>query len=392
MPVTVPSNGLWINKNGKKICYNPWTHFEVNNPNGDVTICCDFGWVMGNVNHQSVEEIWNGEKFQAIRKRMLTIGAEEMCSKNCLLINGMKDYQSFSWYNNLSKTSACYENALINEAEIDQGQIILKSKPRFMRLAISFGCNYKCYHCYQKAPRKQSLKLPAKFINEVKTLSQFFQFFLIFGGEPTLFPEFREMLKFGENFPGLKFATTTNASLIHNFFEEIAKVNWAFIAVSLDAASKETYERLRGSLLWHRVNMNLEALAEIKKQKGFNFTLSMTVNSKNYHEIWDFVVLALSYGAIPKINLVANPDGITFLKEYLTFSNYERKIILKQIEKISREFPEIFSQTGLNVLQRQITMYHKIRFANSLLRLATKVFPQPVQKFIKSTLRVKEYL
>ena len=46
------SNGLWINKDGKKVCYNPWTHFEVNNPNGDVTMCCVNPIVLGNVNEQ----------------------------------------------------------------------------------------------------------------------------------------------------------------------------------------------------------------------------------------------------------------------------------------------------------------------------------------------------
>jgi MoaA/NifB/PqqE/SkfB family radical SAM enzyme len=81
------SNGLWLNRSGKKICYNPWTHFEVNNPNGDVTMCCDVPTVLGNVNEQSIEEIWNGEKYQKLRRMMFEQGAEKMCGPDCLLIN-----------------------------------------------------------------------------------------------------------------------------------------------------------------------------------------------------------------------------------------------------------------------------------------------------------------
>ena len=33
------TNGLWLIKHNKTICYNPWTHFEVNNTNGDVSMC-----------------------------------------------------------------------------------------------------------------------------------------------------------------------------------------------------------------------------------------------------------------------------------------------------------------------------------------------------------------
>ena len=55
----------------KFVCKHPWTHFEVNNPNGDVTMCCNNNTVLGNVNKGTVREIWNGEGFQKSRKRML---------------------------------------------------------------------------------------------------------------------------------------------------------------------------------------------------------------------------------------------------------------------------------------------------------------------------------
>ena len=67
----------------KFVCKHPWSHFEVNNPNGDVTMCCNNNTVLGNVNEGTIDEIWNGEGFQAARARMRDEGAYAMCPHTC---------------------------------------------------------------------------------------------------------------------------------------------------------------------------------------------------------------------------------------------------------------------------------------------------------------------
>src|SRR5689334_20702121 len=57
-------------------CSKPFTWFEVSGwsaPKGDVYLCCPT-WLdtsIGNLQDQSVEEIWNGEPAQAIRRSIL---------------------------------------------------------------------------------------------------------------------------------------------------------------------------------------------------------------------------------------------------------------------------------------------------------------------------------
>ncbi len=58
----------------KFVCMYPCSHFEINNPNGDVTMCCNNNTVLGNVNDGSIGEIWNEKGFQAARARMLDEG------------------------------------------------------------------------------------------------------------------------------------------------------------------------------------------------------------------------------------------------------------------------------------------------------------------------------
>jgi len=380
------SNGLWLNRSGKKICYNPWTHFEVNNPNGDVTMCCDVSTVLGNVNEQSIEEIWNGEKYQKMRRMMFEQGAEKMCGPDCLLINGMKDYQSFSWYREIPQNHPAFLNADLNEEEIREGKEILKSKPRWMRFAISYKCNFNCYHCYQKGERKDNISLPTKFLSDMKGLAQYYQVLFIYGGEPTIFREFEELLSLADFHPHLRVGLVTNASNLHKYMEQIKRVNWLFIAVSLDAASAGMYKEMRNSRQWEQVNQNILLLSELKKDRKFEFNIAMTVNSKNCREIYDFMKLSDSYGATPKISLVSNPDGMSFYAKYMWFNKKKRDHILLQIERSLRDFNHTADATGLKVLKRQFEGGDLSFYSTQLKSIIKTVTPLSIKKLIKRSM------
>lgn len=379
----VKSNGLWLNKHGKKICYNPWTHFEVNNPNGNVNMCVDCGTVLGNINDQSIEQIWNGKEYQEKRRMMFEQGAEKMCSPNCLRINGMKDYESLSWYQNVPPSSPLFVNACLNEEEIRQGNEILKSKPRWMRFTPSYQCNYRCYHCYQKGDRSDNVRLPEKYFADMKALAQYYQVLFIFGGEPTIFPEFSELLRLAGMNPYVLLAMVTNASNIHKFADQIEKVKWLFIAVSLDAATSEMYKELRNSTQWERVNNNILFLSGLNKESKLTLTLAMTVNRKNYREIYDFVKLSDYYGATPKISMVCNPAGISFYKKYMWLDKKKRADILAQIDRSLKDFHFTPEATGLNVLRRHVEGGNAGYYFRELKGIIKTIVPPVVKNIIK---------
>lgn len=67
-------------------CKHPWEEFVISH-DGRVSICCldfDFKVVVGDVNHQSIQSIWNSEPIQEIRQRMIENRYDELslCS-NC---------------------------------------------------------------------------------------------------------------------------------------------------------------------------------------------------------------------------------------------------------------------------------------------------------------------
>jgi radical SAM protein with 4Fe4S-binding SPASM domain len=58
------------NADGYHLCPYPWFSMETAS-NGDVVACCrdlEHKTVLGNVFEQSVDEIWNGERYQALRR------------------------------------------------------------------------------------------------------------------------------------------------------------------------------------------------------------------------------------------------------------------------------------------------------------------------------------
>jgi MoaA/NifB/PqqE/SkfB family radical SAM enzyme len=63
---TIPPPFSGVARTGRKVCSVPW-HSAVLLGNGDVAACCVPGLVMGNLNETTMEEIWNGLRYQELR-------------------------------------------------------------------------------------------------------------------------------------------------------------------------------------------------------------------------------------------------------------------------------------------------------------------------------------
>ncbi len=323
----------------KFICKHPWAHFEVNNPNGDVTMCCNNNTVLGNVNDNTLEEIWNGPGFKKSRERMLNEGAHTMCPHTCPVLQSGKKYENLDWYTDLSEDGEPRKNAVVNEDEFASGLTVLKSLPRWLRFTYSYACNLDCYHCYQREDAKMRIKLPDAFMAEIRKYASISQVVLPFGGEPFYFKPVIDFLNEHNANSETRFYFITNATLLTDkVYETLNRLPISCMAASLDAASEKSFDilRVRGrNAHWDTAIDNLQRLKEMKAKKDFQFTVSMTVNSVNCSEIAEFVDLALSYDAQPLVTLVANPNQTAeFQKEYLQFSDQQFQRMFDDISKM----------------------------------------------------------
>jgi MoaA/NifB/PqqE/SkfB family radical SAM enzyme len=385
----------------KFVCKHPWSHFEVNNPNGDVTMCCNNSTVLGNVNENTIDEIWNGDAFQANRKRMRDEGAHSMCPHTCPVLQGGKKYENLDWYTELSDDGDQRQNAELNESEYAEGATCLESKPRWLRFTYSYACNLDCYHCYQREDAKMRIKLPDTFMEELPRFAGVSQVVLPFGGEPFYFKPVLEFLQNHNANLETRFYFITNATLLTDrVYDTLKRLPITCMAASLDAATPESFDKLRvrgRNAGWETVKDNLAKLRDLKAAKGHTFTLSMTLNSVNAGEIEQFVDLCLSYDAEPLILLVANPyQTLDFQKQYLTFSDEQFDNMFAAIEACLpkvRERNYEDAETYLSQL-KQVLMHHRDtgnsprKFqAENIARQAFRMLPEQLQMPIRNVVQ-----
>ena len=143
-------------------------------------------------------------------------------------------------------------------------------------------CNYRCVMCYQvdKSFSSKShgmmghmkLDLFKKIIDEIEGKIEAVT--LASRGEPTLNPYFIQMIDYCKN-KFLGFKLNTNASMLNEkIIHSILSAEFNEIIFSIDAAEKETYERIRVNGKFEKVFNNLKVFSEIRKK---HYTKSNTI-------------------------------------------------------------------------------------------------------------------
>ena len=193
---------------------------------------------------------------------------------------------------------------------------------------------------------------------------------LIGGGEPLSHPTSRDIIKFfGEN--DISVGITTNGTFIDRMLEEIAQYSF-WTRVSMDAATKETFDILRpsktGKSVFKKVLNNIEQLSKIKKGKlGYSFLVRTEIDApiSNIYEIYDAAKLAKEIGCDyfeikPSYNY---KNGIAHtLVKHSKKSIQEIKNQIKRLEELVDENFSIIKAITLDdmlngVKQKQVKTY-----------------------------------
>tara|TARA_X000000950_G_C13865944_1_gene640730 strand:+ start:523 stop:1152 length:630 start_codon:yes stop_codon:yes gene_type:complete len=97
----------------------------------------------------------------------------------------------------------------------------------------------------------------------------------------------------------IKYSILTNGLMFKEFHTRVPYVinNLQELGVSIDGATKNTYEKLRLGGRWEKILEGLECMAEQKQKHGFRFILHFVVQKGNYHEMEDIIDLGRQYGA-----------------------------------------------------------------------------------------------
>lgn len=237
------------------------------------------------------------------------------------------------------------ENRLLNEQEIKERKIILKSKPQTLLLITDNICNLKCIMCGEVT--SQRYKVANSLFNSVINNMKYLYEFTCQGGEPLLFDRFDILVQEAKK-NNTFFRFTTNALLLNK--QQIYKFKNMNVAIhiSIDGFDKQTYESIRINGSFDVLKGNLKVLKELKEQEEFKnikYILFMVVMNKNYNKIKDCLSFALEYGFDSIRLLKLNGDNV---KQYLP-NLEETNVVYNQISECLKRIKKENLQICLDI-------------------------------------------
>jgi mycofactocin radical SAM maturase len=161
---------------------------------------------------------------------------------------------------------------------------------------LTYACNLACVHCLSSSgrrdPRELSTEEATAVIDELVAMQVFYV--NIGGGEPMLRPDFFELIGYAvEQRVGVKFSTN-GTRLDRPKAERLAALDYLDVQVSLDGATAEVNDDVRGSGTYAVARRAMDNLAEA----GFGpFKISVVVTRHNVGQLDALVSLAEHYGA-----------------------------------------------------------------------------------------------
>ena len=176
---------------------------------------------------------------------------------------------------------------------------------KHLRLAIDESCNLKCPSCrkrlifHKEGPAyKLGIRLADKINEWLYSYDRPIRVHLGSDGDPFASHVYRHFMEHTPKRDNIKYSILTNALMFKEFHATVPHVvnNLQELGVSIDGASRETYEKLRLGGKWEKIIEGLECISEVKKRHGFRVVLQMVVQQDNWHEIGKMLELGHKYG------------------------------------------------------------------------------------------------
>jgi len=225
--------------------------------------------------------------------------------------------------------------------------IKLTSYPTIVTIEPTNYCTLKCALCrvgkgVLKRPKNFiDFKLYKKIVDEVAPHIFYIQ--LHHGGEPLLHPKIAQLISYAHK-KGLGTLLSSNMNVLPDNPETLIKSGLDLLIVSLDGATKETYEKYRIGGDFNKVINNIKELIELKRKFGrrkpiikIQFII-MSHNESEINVIQNIAKKVMVNEVIYKTVYLCDDTEKQFLpkdKRYSCYSGRKVKGILERIEPIN---------------------------------------------------------
>jgi radical SAM protein with 4Fe4S-binding SPASM domain len=260
-----------------KFCRIPFDTIQIDN-DGDVQLCdCQLHmpYTIGNIFKNSLQEIWNNHEADQVRQSVAD-GDFTYCNWACSTLHNLRSQPS----------------------SLPQ----IRNFPKTIKLDLDLSCNLKCASCREHVIIEKNSEKIQKQIELFEEIKQWAlanpteSVTIIPMGSGEIFAS-HSGLKFLESlhdYPhkNLKLYITSNGTLVtknKNLLDKIYPLiaSWA---ISIDAATPETYSQVRGGD-WSALCQGLEYIKTFAQPVQLSFVLQKA----NWHEIEAFADFANNY-------------------------------------------------------------------------------------------------
>lgn len=188
------------------------------------------------------------------------------------------------------------QDITLNELEIIQRKIELKSKVKRLWVTVTSRCNIRCKTC---GLWKQKWDLPHKTALEIMELYPYLERIVWLGGEVFLYKHFEEMFDRASDFSNMKQQVITNGVILtEKWIEKIVNTPNAELTFSVDGSTKEVYESIRNGANYEKLLEKIRMTMALKKK--FNSRIDIRLNAlvmkSNYHQLEDIMDFAKKEG------------------------------------------------------------------------------------------------
>ena len=361
MPIKIKN----ISEFRKTLCAVPWMHLAFE-PSGKVIPCCltsTHNYFAGDLNTQSIEEIWNSDNMKSVRKDMINGIEPEICNK-CF------DQERVTGESGRVHHARDFPDVLKEIPKITEPDgTCTTMELKYWDFRFSNLCNFKCRSC---GPRYSSTWVPdAKklgWIDEqdkvwniasVDDLTNFdflkeqvdhVEKIYFAGGEPLMMPEhwqILDMLVEHKRFD-VRISYNTNASTLTYGGKNVLDYwrQWEPGKIEVWPSIDEVGERaelIRAGTVWSKVEANLKAMMELD---NIIVRPGMTIGAWNVCRLPEIITELIEIGVIKsKKEFGINHDNF-FINMLMDPKHYHVRIlpdnfkqqIIKKLENFVVEF------------------------------------------------------
>jgi sulfatase maturation enzyme AslB (radical SAM superfamily) len=330
-------------------CNRPWNTMSINH-GGDIFICSCSSWLpklVGNLLHtDSVFDALNSDTAQKIRQE-IQAGRYFYCNN-----------QICSFFKNIDPKT--YQYSPVDTEPLpfasDNQQLLITQIPKNLIFDFDYTCNFQCPSCRTELINynKHHVIRPINnnIVNRIKhqIIDQIQQQPVEIswgGGEPFISEAYLDLLEYimqtGKS--NIRHIIQTNGSYLQKKSELIEKLlpTLAELRVSFDAATAETYRKIRVNGQWDALLANVRWARETITAAQTNTILQadFVVQADNYKEIPKFIELCNSIG-IDRINFQKMWNWGTWPEDIFLSKNVNRSEHTDYVELVS-----IFKQANI---------------------------------------------